>query len=260
MKAVFTTHRGAARRENQDALAVCGVVKTGCMDSREIIAINSFPALAAVIDGMGGYNGGERAAAILARTFSDAAARNIFPTEPEPARDEKILASLLEEAASAMRAAAREDPELSSMGAASAGILIRERSAVAFNCGDCRVYRFSYGALERLSRDHSVVQILFESGELDEDGMRSHPRKNIVTSAVTANLAERPEIFVKTVSRVPSDEFFICSDGVWEALSKTRIEEILRNGFPDAADHLRAALLEAACRDNISFIWLADEN
>jgi serine/threonine protein phosphatase PrpC len=153
-----------------------------------------------------------------------------------------------------MASEARLNPSLSRMGATLAGLVVRERGATAFNCGDSRVYRISRGALERLTRDHSVVQALFESGRIDEDGMRNHPRKNIVTSAVSAGQPVPPELYARGVSRVPQDSYFLCTDGVWEALPAERLSAILSGPFPDAAQDLLEALLEAECRDNVSFI------
>jgi serine/threonine protein phosphatase PrpC len=63
------------------------------------------------------------------------------------------------------------------------------------------------------------------------------------------------EIFVRAVSRVEDDEYFLCSDGVWEALSAEELKEILSGPYPESARAMRDALLAAGCRDNISFIW-----
>jgi protein phosphatase len=142
------------------------------------------------------------------------------------------------------------------MGAAVAGLILREHGATAFNCGDCRVYRVNGEEMERITRDHSVVQTLFESGDIDEDAMRTHQRKNIVTSAVTADMSDTPELYVRGLSRVEYDYYFICSDGVWEAMPAHALGTALGGDFPECADFLRKQLLSLECRDNISFIFL----
>jgi protein phosphatase len=233
------------------------------MDSGEVFEFAKYPALFAVIDGMGGYNGGALAARVLGGEL--ARARDIGGAF-DPARDGEAIRGALTRASEQMASIARQNQDMSQMGAAVAGLILRERGATAFNCGDCRVYRVNGGEMERITKDHSVVQALFENGDIDEDAMRTHPRKNIVTSAVTANVQEVPELYVRGLSRVEYDDYFICSDGVWEAMPARALGAALgdgfpeggfpEGGFPDCADYLRRQLLSLECRDNISFIFL----
>jgi protein phosphatase len=262
MRAAFVTHRGAVRSENQDAVLIAGTVKNGDMDHIETAEITSFPACFAVIDGMGGHAGGAAAARILAETFADSRRGERFGQKFDPDEDRKVLTEILKEASERMSCESREDPALSEMGAAMAGLLIRENRAAAFNCGDCRAYRFQRGSgIERLTKDHSIVQELLDMGEINEDEMRTHPRKNIVTSAVTAGRTgrtEKPELYVRGLSRTDEDEYLICSDGVWETMPADELGGFLSGPFPESAGELLKALMSSECRDNISFIWLAD--
>ncbi|MDR3279576.1 MAG: serine/threonine-protein phosphatase [Synergistaceae bacterium] len=257
MRFAYSTNRGAVRAENQDSLCLAEEVITGDMASADIGGSDDIPMLLAVIDGMGGYGGGELASRILAETFALASSRKIFASSGDPVSDERKLLDILNEASSLMADAAKTEDSHARMGATVAGILVREQYALAFNCGDCRTYRMSCGVLERLTRDHSFVQSLFENGKIDEDGMRKHPKKNVVTSAVSANPPEKPELYARAISRVAEDEYFICSDGVWEALSVSELEGYLGGGFPDSARMLGEALIARGCRDNVSFIWAA---
>ncbi len=252
MKIAFATHRGAVRPVNQDALQLGAWTYTGDRTAPETLEVECLPLLVSVVDGLGGHNGGERAAGILADAL--ALGSSGFGSALDPEADRQLLRSLLASARNRMNADVRQAPALSGMGAAVAGLLIRERSALAFNCGDCRAYRLSGGEAERLTRDHSVVQQLFEGGEISEDEMRFHPRKNVVTSAVIAGDPEF-ELFAKPLSRAQSDVFFLCSDGVWEALSHADLTRLLN--APDAPEKLFDTLLASGCRDNISFMRIA---
>jgi protein phosphatase len=261
------THRGAVRRENQDALYAAGEVRIGDMSAPEVLTLKEpqYPLLLAVIDGMGGYEGGARAARIVAETLAQEVGAGKRGTEQVGkdgffgARlgveaDGGGLRFLLEKAAARMEREARRDPTLSEMGATIAGVLLREKSALVFNCGDCRVYRFSGDlAGERLTREHSVVQTLYEQGKIDEDAMRSHPQKNVVTSAITMD--GKFDLYTKAVSRCESDAFFLCSDGVWETFSARQLAEKLSLPQAAAAQGLFDALFAARCRDNVSFVW-----
>ena len=264
----FMTHRGAVRAENQDAVFAGGVVRIGDMDQPELLEQKAMgpkvlepnglsrPLLLAVIDGMGGPKGGGLAARIIAETLAEES-NGAFGPQFDPKEDELILRRMLEKAESKMREEARKNPELAGMGATMAGVLLRETRALAFNCGDCRVYRLSGGEMERVTRDHSIVGALFEKGVIDEEQMREHPQKNIVTSAVSADERERFELYVKGLSRCEGDSFFLCSDGVWEALSSQELAQWLAQPFPSAARELFDALIAAECSDNVSFVWQA---
>jgi protein phosphatase len=223
------------------------------MESRAVTEVSKYPALFAVIDGMGGYEGGAMAARILA---DELVGTNALGDVFDPERDRRAVSGALTRAAARMASEAGQNPNLSQMGAAVAGLILRERGATAFNCGDCRAYRLNGGEMERLTRDHSVVQTLFENGDIDEDEMRTHPRKNIVTSAVAADQSESHELYIRGLSRVGYDDYFICSDGVWEAMPARALGTALTGYFPDCADFLKEQLLALECRDNISFIFL----
>jgi serine/threonine protein phosphatase PrpC len=259
VKLAFMTHRGSVRPENQDALQIAGGVRTGDMALPAVLEMDDLraPLLLSVVDGLGGHRGGARAAEILVRALAAGADR--FGAVLDPQTDARLLRELLAGGARGMREEALRDSALSDMGATIAGLLIRERSALAFNCGDSRAYRFSRGEGEKLegeklTHDHSAVQELLDRGEITEEEMRSHPRKNIVTSAVTADAFDDFELFVKPVSRAHGDAFFLCSDGVWEALSMSRLTHFLNDPAPDAPKRFFDSLIAAECRDNVSFI------
>ena len=252
MKIEFMTHRGAVRPQNQDALQLGDRIWTN-LDVPESCKLDTLPLLISVVDGMGGYRGGEEAAEILACTLAEGA--NCFAEKIDLDEDTRLLNGLLSDACKKMAAVAHERPELAEMGAAVAGLLIRERTTLAFNCGDCRAYRFSMGELEKLTHDHSVVQQLFDNEAISEEEMRSHSRKNIVISAIGAKFSEF-ELFVKPLSRMKDDAFFLCSDGVWEALSRKELTSCLSDEAPDAPQKLFDALIRAECHDNVSFIWV----
>ena len=258
MKIALMTHKGAVREDNQDAVFVSGLVRTGDMCAPEIYDLDrkERPILLAVIDGMGGYKGGALAAKIIAETLAERTVMDdVFGALMDVNEDERLLRLLLEEAARRMSAEAAKNPQLADMGATVSGVLVREKNALAFNCGDCRVYRLSGGYLQRVTRDHSIVQALFEAEEIDEEEMRTHPRKSLVTSAVSAD--SQFDLYVKGLSLCEGDSFFLCSDGVWEALSSKELGALIARGIPspDTARELFKALLEANCHDNVSFIW-----
>ena len=254
MRIVMYSNRGPVREHNEDALFAGGNIVAGSSMAApcEVEAETACGCLAA-IDGMGGYEGGELAARFVAASFLNEV--DGWRQASAETGKERIL-DILQNASRRIAGAVAEKSDLSSMGATLAGLVFCEDAALVFNCGDCRVYRRQGEYLEKLSHDHSVVQDLFDQGEIDEEGMRTHPRKNVVTACVSAN--PDTEVFFREVAQVREGErFFLCSDGVWEALPIEELEECLADGsLSDAAEKLAGKLtgVREESRDNVSFL------
>ena len=254
MKPIVYTNKGPVRDHNEDVVFVAGNIISGCSLTApfEVNAENS-KGCCVVIDGMGGYEGGEMAARLVAMSFLDSAEGwDITAREGRTKVD-----NILRNAVRRIVAVADENPALSSMGAALAGVAFCSDAALIFNCGDCRVYCQNGEHLEKLSHDHSVVQELYDHGKIDEDGMRVHPRKNIVTACVSREPTFLNIYFREIPYAQEKQNFFICSDGVWEALAVNELEICLANKTNfKSAGFLVEKLLGAGekCHDNISFL------
>ena len=264
MKVVAYTNMGPVRDHNEDALFAGGNVISGTsMPGPQEIDEGAFPGCLVVIDGMGGYEGGELAARLVANSLLEEA-------QEAGVRMRDIAAEIAKERiAGALRRAVRhitraitETPGLSPMmGATLAGVALCSNGVLTFNCGDCRVYRQQSGYLERLTHDHSLVQELCDQGDIDEEGMRTHPRKNTVTACVSADLAYL-NVYFRRVPYATGGRFFLCSDGVWETLPVEGLESCLRGQtLMEGATTLAGALLApgSGCRDNISFFFIDPE-
>ena len=253
MKVIAYSNRGPTREHNEDALFASGNVISGCSMAAPLeIDIEAQPGCLAVIDGMGGYEGGELAARLAALSFLEDSGGWYVSAMMGRERIERIL----ERAVQLIGQTVAQTPGLASMGAALAGVAFCADAMLAFNCGDCRVYRQQSGYLQRLTHDHSIVQELFDQGEIEEDEMRTHPRKNTVTACVSAD----PSYLTVAFHEVPytsGGRFLICSDGVWEALSIEELEASLKDRtMAEGASALAKGLLDLGgeCRDNVSFL------
>ena len=114
--------------------------------------------------------------------------------------------------------------------------------------GDSRAYRLRDGALERLTRDHSVVQDLVQAGLIDDGDAEAHPQANVITRAVGAH----GDLELDKVSAriAPGDLFLLCSDGLFKALPEAGIAAVLATG--GGPDGLVAAALAQGARDNVT--------
>ena len=149
---------------------------------------------------------------------------------------------------------ARADPSLAGMGTTiTAAIVDAEAEEVAIgHVGDSRAYRLRGGKLERLTRDHSLVEEMRRKGQLTDAQAEDHPQRSIITRA----LGPEPEVEVdvQTVPAQAGDVFLICSDGLTTMLGDEQIARLLAGATSmDAA--VRALVDEAnraGGRDNIT--------
>jgi len=205
------------------------------------------PPLFVVADGMGGAQAGEVASKAAAESFD----RDI-PDEPP----ERYLRRTIESANRTIHELARKDPGLAGMGTTmTAAIVDPESEEVAIgHVGDSRAYRLRAGKLERLTRDHSLVEEMRRKGQLTEAQAEDHPQRSIITRA----LGPEPEVEVdlQTVPALAGDVFLICSDGLTTMLDDERIAAVIARATSLDAG-VRALVDEAnraGGRDNITVV------
>jgi protein phosphatase/serine/threonine-protein phosphatase Stp1 len=119
--------------------------------------------------------------------------------------------------------------------------------------GDSRAYLLREGMLRQITRDHSLVQELLEAGAIGPDDVMNHPRGNVITRAVGAEV----EAFAldKVSDRlVPGDRFLLCSDGLCKTLPEDEMANLLAaiDGTPPQA--LVDAALAANVSDNVTAV------
>lgn len=248
MKAFIFSHPGRERPANEDAVLGPALYSRQAMEKPLSETWAEGPVLAAVADGMGGGPGGREAAETVLNCLKALTGRRLGR--------EAEVEGVLSQAYDMLAEKAARNPRLKGLGATVAGLWLDPGEALVFNCGDCRVYRWRNGFLDQQSRDHSRVFQLYEAGELAYEEIRTHHLKHLVSSSVQDG-PEPPEVFLKRLTLRPGDAFFICCDGVWEALSLEEMEACLKDKSLEAgAESLAAALRRTDCRDNISFLLL----
>jgi protein phosphatase len=245
MLVVFYTNQGPTRSENQDGLLVGGQIYLRTLSPQSLNQEQS--GLLVVADGVGGYQGGEIASSTLLAFFS--ALKPVFENA------ERAILDLCYEVSDKLKDLSVNQENLTNMSTTMAGVLIEGSNGIVFNCGDCRVYRFSHPYLSKLTRDHSAVQLLFDENIINEDEMRKHPRKNVITSCIGIDKTEI-NIYFRRINLNSHFKLFLCSDGVWETLNLEKIEEIICYPIIEAANMLVNELFKEKAKDNISFILL----
>ncbi len=222
----FRTDTGRQRSENEDSLFV-----------RAPIFV--------VADGMGGAQAGEVASKIAADAFD----RDLPEVPPE-----HFLRETIETANRRIHELARADPSRAGMGTTiTAAIVDAQKEEVGIgHVGDSRAYRLRRGKLERLTRDHSLVEEMRRKGQITDAQAEDHPQRSIITRA----LGPEPEVEVdlQTVPAVPGDVFLLCSDGLTTMIGEDRIAAVLAaaTSMREAVRTLVEEANAAGGRDNIT--------
>lgn len=225
------THPGNVRESNQDATL-------------------SGPNVFAVADGMGGHACGELASATAITRLAEV-------TDCLELTAETVLLGI-DEANRAVLTVTDARPDCAGMGTTLAGVAILAGEdapvAIAFNVGDSRVYHWSSGDTDQVSRDHSVVAELVRNGEIDPEDARSHPSRHIVTRALGLSPEMETDRWMLNVE--PGDRFLVCSDGLFNELEDGELHAALSSkGSPqDVVDQLLNRVLTRAALDNISVV------
>ncbi len=209
MKAIGGTHIGLVRSTNQDCYRI------GSLLGKSLYVI--------VCDGMGGENGGSVASNMAAENIETALLKGAFPGMPETSLRSALICAV-QGANSVVHEHSLTSPGLAGMGttviaaAASPGLL-----CLAF-AGDSRVYSILDGKLTQLTRDHTVVQILLEKGEIAPEDAKNHPQRHYITRALGV-LAELDTDYLEhTLS--PGETVLLCTDGLYNYLSADEIIEL----------------------------------
>jgi serine/threonine protein phosphatase PrpC len=235
------TGLGRVRTHNEDAVLVAGRLLTG--DGALAAETGEGWWGLAVVDGMGGNEGGEVASDMVVRRLADWTDWSVAGV------------------AEALRALNRElhefglaRPELRGLGATIAGLAWGPDGLLAFNVGDARVYRFNGDFLQPLTKDDSLHQVLVEAGQAQ--GERSAAQHTVLQC-----LGGRPdyaeiEPHVHPVRLRGPARFLVCSDGITDMLDADALEAAARGGATceACARVIYEAALAAGGADNLSVI------
>lgn len=230
------TDMGRLRNSNQDSVF--------CDEN----AVGRFPNLFLVADGMGGHKAGDLASRLCIEEVVSQIQSSTART-PVSAFEQAIDA-----ANQKVFQCANEDYELAGMGTTVVGATVEGNTAYIVNIGDSRLYRM-HDWLEQITVDHSLVEEMVQSGEIQKEEMRTHPNKNIITRALGTDSTVRPDYFEIKVEE--GDVLLLCSDGLTNMVEDREIETILKTHREDiklAGENLIQQANEAGGKDNISVI------
>lgn len=209
MEYSYLTDPGKVRDHNEDSVII-------------VENANKTEYLVAVADGMGGHRGGEIASSIaishIGKRFKELGSVG----NKEDAIH--FLKEVVSEANVLIYKYTNEHPESEGMGTTLVLALITKEYLLFGNIGDSSGYVYKNKKIHKITVDHTLVQLLVNSGELTQEEAKDHPRKNVLMRALGANSKVEMDIFdVET----DVEGVFLCSDGLTNMLDDEQISKVL---------------------------------
>ena len=206
-----------------------------------------------VADGMGGHAGGDVASAIAAKTMSTL---DVPPTGSPEAMTNVLRTAILDTNAK-LRATVRDRPELAGMGTTFTGVIPVEDQLAIGHIGDSRLYLLRDNTLRQVTKDHTFVQRLVDSGKITEDEAKIHPRRSVLMR-VLGDVDASPQVDTQVVDTQPGDVWLLCSDGLCGYVDDDDIEKILRrrSTLQGAVDSLIDKSLSHGAPDNVTVVLI----
>ncbi len=235
MRIFAKTDKGKVRSINQDAFAA-NILSGGA-------------ALAVVCDGMGGASAGD----IASKTAVDIISQYVLNAyNPSMTSDDiiRLLDNAIASANLEVFTLSQKDETLSGMGTTAVVAIARETQAVICNVGDSRAYLINDN-LCQITRDHSIVQTLVESGKLSPEEARVHPEKNVITRALGVEENILTDSYVVDICE--DDMLLLCTDGLSNYADSESILRIVKdNALDKTTDLLINKANAGGGRDNIT--------
>ncbi len=206
-------------------------------------------ALIAVADGMGGHAGGEVASKVAITTLAQ-----ILPllnnNEMDPESLEDFLLNSLLEVDFEIGQTADANDRLSGMGTTLTAIALYRDKAYVLHAGDSRAYRLRGKDFSQLTKDHSVVQELIDSGAISAAEALVHPQRSVLTNVLMGHGNITPLLVAYEVKA--GDKFLVCSDGLNTVVTNEEIKTNLSSA--NAIDNLISLTYERGAPDNVTIV------
>src|SRR5574344_2108571 len=243
MKSFYLTDTGRVRSHNEDSVTI---VKNGNNEHLMIVA-----------DGMGGHRAGEVASSMvvthIGSRFSDL---STIGTKLDAVN---WLNENINEINSNILKYAEEHPDSTGLGTTVVMALLTKDFLMFANIGDSSGFVLKNGKLTKTTKDHTLVNLLVESGELTPEEAINHPKKNVLMRALGASDKQELDIFEVEPN---VDAIMLCSDGLTNMLTKEQIEKVLAEEEINEEEKLIKLIKKCNARggtDNISVAYLVKE-
>jgi protein phosphatase len=211
-----------------------------------------------VADGMGGHWGGEVAARIVVEVLPRYVRKAVGDALSWDADDvSQKVAREIQRLSQRVRIETAGEPGLSGMGATVVLALIRDRQMLLVHAGDSRAYLSRGGQLTQLTRDHSLLQLLIDQGQVSAQDAGSHPAAGQLTRYVGMDGDLLPDSQI--VELQVADRLLLCTDGLSNMLDPAALGQILAGAYDpqQTCQTLIKRANAAGGRDNVTALVIA---
>jgi len=204
-----------------------------------------------VADGMGGHAGGDIASAIATQHVAQ-----VDDVYEDGELAIGVLLNAMREANEKLTETVSKFNYLAGMGTTMDAVLVTENLANIAHIGDSRVYLLRDNMMTQITKDHTFVQKLVDSGKITEEEALYHPRRNVLMR-VLGDASEEPEFDIHQLELQIGDRLLLCSDGLCSYVPGAIIEENLRvSNLDEAIDLLIDEAKEYGAPDNVTVLLL----
>ena len=244
MKSFYLTDTGRVREHNEDSVTILKNI------SDEYMLV--------VADGMGGHRKGEVASQIAVTNLG----KRFVESSSVGTKADAVnwLIDNLQEINGEILEYGEKNENSKGLGTTAVIAIVTKSFLIFANIGDSAGYVMKSGKIHRVTKAHTLVNLLVDAGDLTPEEALVHPKKNVLMKALGASEKCEPDIFDVDNK---SDAVFLCSDGVTSMLSDDQIEKVLLD--PELTIQERVIKLIKKCNarggnDNISIAYLVRES
>ena len=197
-----------------------GMVRAQNQDAYQVVQLDRNTLLGVVCDGMGGAKSGNIASSLAVDVFVDEICHT-WTSYMDQEKSDQMMKAAAKLANFTVFDQSQQFEEFDGMGTTMVAVLIRGKHATVLNVGDSRAYKIDRGGIRQVTRDHSLVQLMVDRGELTPEMARTYPGKNFITRAIGTEPIVISDIYHLDVQR--GDFFLLCSDGLSNMMDEQEI-------------------------------------
>lgn len=259
------SHAGLVRQRNEDHYMVAKVSRTlevlmdNLPEGEASKGLGEDGYSMVVADGMGGMNAGDVASMLAISTGMRLADKSVkwgFKINEKEARELlERMSMCFQEIDRRITRESEADRRLFGMGTTMTLAYSIGAHLFLIHVGDSRAYLYRGGVLTQLTHDHTVAQALADAGQIKEEEVRRHARRNTLTNYLGGHQG-KIKADVRWLRIEDGDQLLLCSDGLSDMVDDDAVAARLALGEPSrkTAEALLGMALEKGGRDNITII------
>lgn len=236
------TDPGCVRPQNQDAYLM------EQLDRNTVLCV--------VCDGMGGAKSGNIASSLAVDVFMQEV-RRTWTSSMTQEKINLMLRSAVKLANFTVFDQAQQFEEFDGMGTTLVAVLVHNRHVTVIHVGDSRAYRVNSDGIWQMTRDHSLVQMMVERGELTREMARTYPGKNFITRAIGTEPIVECDVANLELSK--GEFLLLCTDGLSNVLDDQEILFEVVHGVDkrDCCQRLLEIAKHRGAPDNVTSVLIA---